>query len=226
MKFEQLEQKRAVLKRENIHHLTADDNFLKPWHKDLNWPMELQGTGRKKPDNPLEYEIYYPVGDVFVSFATIIHEIGHIRQDELMPDNEPDDDDNLEAQIAKQESKELDAYERGWLRILQYRPDIIDDIEERFRDYKQQGLLTEFESFQELYKFMNGSIEINRLMFELADIDGDSEEGAQVIKTRTQQNEDIMNFLQTLNNSKVGELIDTDLVDELLLEIVEKINQE
>ena len=89
-----------------------------------------------------------------------------------------------------------------------------------------QGLLEEFESFQELYKFMNGSIEINRLMFELSDIDGDSEEGGEIIKTMIQQDERIMNFLETLNSSKVGELIDTELIDELLLEIVEKINQE
>lgn len=226
MKFENLESEKSILKLENIHHLTKDDNFLKPWHRELNWPMELQGTGRKKPDNPFEYEIYYPVGDIFLSFATVIHEIGHIRQDELALENEPNDEDNLEEQISKQEAKELDAYERGWKRVMQYRPDIIEGFEERFQVYKQQGLLEEFESFQELYKFMSGSIEINRLMFELSDIDGDSEEGGQIIKAKVQQNESIMDFLEALNNSKVGELVDTELIDELLLEIVKKINQE
>ncbi len=50
--------------------------------KSLGWPVEIQGTGKLK-EGTKDFEVYYPLGDIFLSFGVIIHELGHLRQEEF-----------------------------------------------------------------------------------------------------------------------------------------------
>jgi hypothetical protein len=51
------------------------------------------------------------------------------------------------------EIKEQDAYQRGFKRIKEYFPEVLNEMEKKFQKYKNQGKLKNFSSFENLYEF-------------------------------------------------------------------------
>src|SRR5680860_494174 len=102
------------LKKENIFSLSELPESLGERKKSLGWPVEIQGTGRIK-EGTKDFEVYYPAGDVFLSFGATIHELGHLRQEEFNPEI-----DQIEKEKERghyMEVKEQDAYQRGLERV-------------------------------------------------------------------------------------------------------------
>lgn len=80
----EIEKTKFALPKENI---LPQDRLLVPELiseriASLGWPLEFQGTGKTDYANR-KFKIYYPLGDVFLSYAAVIHEIGHWRQSEI-----------------------------------------------------------------------------------------------------------------------------------------------
>jgi hypothetical protein len=89
-KFEQQEQvKKWTLPEENIIPLDINSEKRQENKKafeglaevGINWPVEIQGGG-KNLYKEREFQVLYPVGDVFASFVDTIHELGHLREKE------------------------------------------------------------------------------------------------------------------------------------------------
>mgnify|MGYP001586528734 CR=1 FL=1 len=164
--------------------------------------------------------IRFPKGDIFLSFATTIHELGHLRQEELNPvlKAEPQTHENLLAQ-------EQDAWERGWERILKSNPDIVQSLETKFQGYRAQGKLN-FTSFQELYDFVRQNalrmFEAQRLLFEES-----GEETGEPNEERFDQLADelekagVRDFLLRLEKARVGEMIDENEMRNVIRKTVE-----
>ncbi len=87
--------------------------------KALGWPIEIQGTGRII-EGTNDFEIRYPQGNIFLSFGVVLHELGHLRQEEFNPEIDKID---KEKEYGKyMEVKEKDAYKRGLERLKKYFP--------------------------------------------------------------------------------------------------------
>ena len=144
------------VRKENIIPLLILPTNLPLDSKSLDWPLEVQGSGRVLEDGK-NFEMRYPKGDLFYSWATIIHESGHLLQDELNPEimgMADDDQKNL--------LKEQDAFERGLTRLKKYEPELLEWLENEFIKYTNQGLIPDFASFAELYDNFKKVIKINR----------------------------------------------------------------
>src|SRR3989338_11092627 len=81
-----------TLQRRNIHpqYRLPVPELISEQIVSLGWPLEFQGTGITNYRSG-ELEIYYPRGDLFLSFVFVIHELGHWRQGEI--------DSNLERRV-------------------------------------------------------------------------------------------------------------------------------
>lgn len=131
--------------------------------KNFAWPLELQGEG-KTNEKDKTMLVRFPVGDIFLSFVTTIHELGHLRQEELNPalKQKHQTHKNLLAQ-------EQDAWTRGLERFQKANPDILAALGKKFQEYRAQGKL-DFDSFQGLYAFVRENtlsmVETQHLLFE------------------------------------------------------------
>lgn len=159
------EKPRFFIRKENIIPLEKlmDIPEKKEVFESLDWPLEVQGTGRTIEGN--NFEIRYPKGDKFFSFAVIIHELGHLRQDEFIDVNNNIDSDAESLNIRK----EKDAFTRGWQRVNKYYPEIIKKLDQELQEYKNQAKAEDFKSFEELYNFFNGAVDINLSLDGLTD---------------------------------------------------------
>ena len=125
--------------------------FLGLADEDIDWPAELQGSGRSDYDKK-EFKIHYPTGDIFLSVAVTIHELGHLRQGEIdprfasevlgAPKISPMDE------LASNQETEEDAWRRGLARAKQYCPEFMQEIEAKFKQHKEAGRLVKFENFE------------------------------------------------------------------------------
>jgi hypothetical protein len=116
--------------------------------KQLDWPLELQGAGKTTSEENKEFKLKFPVGDIFLSYATTIHELGHLRQESLNSSLK-----NISNTHEVLYAQEQDAWERGWNRFITANPDLIETLNKKFEAYKSQGKL-EFDSFKELYNWI------------------------------------------------------------------------
>ncbi|MEI7497849.1 MAG: hypothetical protein WCK11_01025 [Candidatus Falkowbacteria bacterium] len=198
------------LKKENIFSLTKLPDSLSERKKSLGWPMELQGTGRVK-EGTKDFELYYPAGDLFLSFGVTIHELGHLGQEELNPAIEIID-------------KEKDAYQRGLVRAKKYFPEVLDEIEKKFQEYKNQGKLKNFSTFEELYNFLQGSMVINNTLATTPEIKDEEEQDKSEYEALKAAG--IEKFFSELNESRVDEQIDKDWIEDFIMRMAEKISNE
>ncbi len=202
---------RKFIIKENIIPLKALMPFEERTElfKELNWPLEIQGTGRTMENN--NFEIRYPKGDKFFSMAVIIHELGHLRQDEFI-DFDQNENKNIQ--------KEKDAYNRGWARLNKYYPEFLNNLELNFKEYKQKQKIKDFDSFKDLYDFLKGSIIINQALENLGDEATAKEEIIALKKAG------VDNFFDKINQNKVGKIIDETEADDIIFKIVKLIAQE
>ncbi len=130
----------------------------------LGWPLELQGKGETNSEKNKIFDFKFPVGDIFLSYATTIHELGHLRQESLDPSLE-----NIPPTVEGLYAQELDAWDRGWERFLKANPNLMETLKEKFKTYKNQGKIT-FESFEDLYSWIKQNvlktIEYQGILFE------------------------------------------------------------
>lgn len=142
---------------------------------DMGWPLELQGTGKTDYKNR-EFKIYYPLGDVFFSFATTIHETGHWRQSEINRNLGRRSEFLSEDEIEDIPTNEADAYRRGWERTKKYSPELVAELERKFAEYKRAGKLEGFDNFEQLYDwFVNFGLAISRAIDSVEDTDDKDE---------------------------------------------------
>ncbi|MDD2354170.1 MAG: hypothetical protein PHX76_02180 [Patescibacteria group bacterium] len=205
------EKPRFSIKPENIIALEELMNYLenKEFFKVLNWPLEVQGSGRIiEGDN---FEVRYPKGDKFFSFAAIIHELGHLRQDEFININ-PEQSFNIQ--------KEQDAYSRGWSRAVKYYPEFIERLEGEFQKYKGELKIEDFNSFKDLYDFFCGTIDINLTLEKLGDSYGINKE-IEALKLAG-----IDKFFDKINRNKTGTIINEEEANDLIIRVSENIAKE
>ena len=186
---------------------------------DLGWPLELQGTGKTDYKNR-EFKIYYPLGDVFFSFATTIHEIGHWRQSEIdrslgkRSEFLPEDD------IEDIPTNEEEAYHRGWERIKKYAPELLIELEVKFAEYKRAGKLGGLGNFQQLYDwFINFGLAISRAIDSVEDADDKVESDKQIYETLKQAGMETK--FREFAELYVGEKVDRQQMEKYLMKVAE-----
>ncbi|MDA3839599.1 MAG: hypothetical protein PF572_00785 [Patescibacteria group bacterium] len=218
---EKIFQPEYSLKKENIFSLSKLPESLGERKKSLGWPVEIQGTGRVK-EGTKDFEVHYPAGDVFLSLGVTIHELGHLRQEEFNPEID---------QIEKEkewghymEIKEQDAYQRGLERVKKYFPETLDEIEKKFQEYKNQGKLKNFSSFENLYDFLQGTININRALATIPEMENKDEEDR--LEYEALKKADIEKFFSNVRESRVDEKIDEEWIEDFILKMAEKISNE
>lgn len=207
------------LPKENIlpqDRLPVPNLISKKWVA-LGWPLELQGTG-KTDRKTGELKIWYPKGDVFFSFATLIHELGHWRQEEI--------DENLnkrkeifpDSEATDLNANEQRAYKRGLLRVKKYAPELLQELEAKFQQHKGAGKLKNFKNFEQLLEWHKN--------FGLAV--ADSFVGAPDTEDKEEYENYVLEKLKTLGmeekfkefaSLRVGETINTEYTEMVLMEV-------
>ena len=145
------------------------DRFSGERLKSFPWPVELQGKGEHRSGDSM-YVIRYPKGDIFLSFATLIHELGHPRQHEHRADlqNGEQTHENLFAE-------EEDAWTRGWDRFAKANPELLEQLRQRFLKHVEGGDIEHVSSFEQLYQWIKDGalkmVEMQRVLFEDNEVD-------------------------------------------------------
>lgn len=194
--------------------------------KQLGWPLELQGGGKTTSEKSMNFELTFPVGDIFLSYITTIHELGHLRQESLDPslDSSHDTYEVLYAQ-------EQDAWNRGWSRFIKANPDLIENLKEKFEIYKSQGKL-EFNSFESLYKWVRENslkmVESQKKLYKnptRASLTK-SEKDDIIIKELEKEGKEIKQFFTDYKASRVGEAVEETEIRQAIINTVEQIRNE
>lgn len=199
----------------------------------VEWPIEMMGGGQTNFSKGT-FEIFYPVGDIFASYAVTIHELGHLRQGEIderfssevLGGPEPKEQDwdyHLES--------ERDAYERGMRRVRDYAPKILEKLEIKFQMFKTQGKLQGFRNFDDFYRHMvRVSLRGSELHDSIGYGDAETEED---IKSKTSHLAELLKndpitreFFTKQENWRVGELINRDEIEDVVRMVSSKIAEE
>lgn len=214
------------LSRENIlpqERLPVPQLMSEKWAA-LGWPLELQGTG-KTDRNTGELKIWYPKGDVFFSFATLIHELGHWRQEEIDEDLNKRKEIFPDSEATDLNANEQRAYKRGFLRVKKYVPELLQELETKLQQYRETGKLDRFENFEQLLEWFKN--------FGLAV--ADAFVGAPDTEDEAEYEDYVLNKLKALGmeekfkeftSLRVGEIIDTDCVEKMLMKIASGVANE
>ncbi|MDD3285388.1 MAG: hypothetical protein PHG95_02030 [Patescibacteria group bacterium] len=212
MNFEAIRQEKFKIKRENIIPLSELPKKISPKLRSLGWPLECQGSGRTLEDGH-NFQVRYPDGDIFYSWNVIIHELGHLRQEDFNLDINKQTDEAAENIV-----REKDAFVRGWDRLQKYRPDILERLESEFKIYKQKGMLPDFNSFLELYNDFNKN---NIIIYNTLK----PEDNANIIYNKL-KSINISDFFSKIEANKVGEKINVDEANEIIFDIAGQITKE
>ncbi|MDP2830542.1 MAG: hypothetical protein Q8O21_00570 [bacterium] len=214
-------QPRYNFKKENIFSLSKLPDSLSERKKSLGWPVEIQGTGRVI-EGTNDFEIRYPEGDIFLSFAATIHELGHLRQEEFNPEINKIDKNRDWGKYS--EIKENDAYQRGFKRVKQYFPEVLLEVENKFQQYKKRGKLKNFFNFEELYEFLYGTININKAIHFVPEMD--DKEKQDELEYQSLKENGIEIFFKDIKESRVDEKINKEWVEDFIMKMAEKISNE
>lgn len=200
----------------------------------IEWPVEIQGAGKSDFEKK-EFTIYFPIGDVFISFAVTLHELGHLRQGEI---DERFAVETLGAPKAKSinevdthEATEKDAYERGLDRIKRYAPEVLEEMESKFTVHKQQGKLEDFDDFQDYYDyivkvFLTMTAFMDELEFGQEDDDAKKRGIAKLLAGRIKSTPLINKFFAEQQTWKCGELLDESRMREVIKKVVRNVAEE
>src|SRR3989344_1687743 len=129
----------------------------------FHWPIELQGKGEVR-ESDKTFIIKYPKGDMLLSYATLIHELGHPLQHERNPALQKGT--RTHANLL---AEERDAWERGWSRFRQANPELIERLEIATSAFHAKAASAP-KSFREMYDWIRANtlkmVEVQRLLFE------------------------------------------------------------
>ncbi|MFH1427556.1 MAG: hypothetical protein ABIG60_03440 [Patescibacteria group bacterium] len=182
IKSEQQEkEKKYELPESNI--IALDENSVirkknKEYYKGLaeegiEWPAEIQGAGHSDFAKK-ELKVQYPSGDIFLSYAVTIHELGHLRQGEANSSfpikllGSPTPKELKETELHNE--IEDDAWQRGMLRAKEYCQEGFEKIDNKFQEYKKQGKYINFNNYEEFIKYISKvSMKITRFNDEFED---------------------------------------------------------
>lgn len=190
----------------------------------FSWPIELQGKG-STDEKEKTMLVRFPKGDIFLSFVITIHELGHLRQEEL--------DSSLRAEPQTHQAllaQEQDAWERGWDRFSASNLELLHSLEERFYAYRIQGKMT-CDSFIDLYEWVHKNVlrmvDAQRILFEES-----GEETPRPNEERFDQLADelekagIRDFLDRIEKNRVGEVVDEREIREAITRTLERVIKE
>lgn len=185
----------------------------------MGWPLELQGTGKTDYKNR-EFKIYYPLGDVFFSFATTIHETGHWRQSEFDKSIGKRSEFLPEDEIDDIPTNEEDAYRRGWERTKKYAPELVAELESKFAEYKRAGKLEGFDNFEKLYDwFVNFGLAISRAVDSVEDTDDEAQRDERMYEALKQAGMEAK--FREFAELRVGEKVDPKQMEVYLIKVAE-----
>lgn len=199
----------------------------------IEWPIEMMGGGQSNYTDKT-FEIYYPIGDIFCSYAVILHELGHLRQGEI---DEKFSSEELGAPEPKKQDKdyhlesERDAFERGLRRMMKYAPEVLARLEQKFQMYKKQGKMQNFIDFNDFFSYLlkvslKGSVLHDSIGYGNAETEDDirlkTVEWAELLKSDPITND----FFTNQEKWKVGELIDREEAESTIRKIVSKVAEE
>lgn len=210
-----------TLSRENIIPVTKLPDHLSQSKKSLGWPKELSGTGRVI-EGTNKFEVSYPDGDVFLSFGVTVHGLGHLRQEEFSEGlSDRAKKENWDTYV---ETKETDAHQRGLERLKKYYPERFKEMETKFQSFKKQGKLKDYANFEELYWEIFGMFNINRALSKLPE--EKNEEKRDQLEYQALKDAGIDKYFKKLKESRVGEKIDKEWIEDFIMKMAEKISNE
>lgn len=189
----------------------------------LPWPIELQGKGAYSAAERT-YVVRFPVGDRFLSYVTLIHELGHPRQHEHRPDlgQEPQTHGNLVAE-------ETDAWERGWARFAAANTERLAALEQQFREDRTQGAPSRFSSFGELYQWVRDHVrelvEMERVLFTAPGDPHDRPESFDALADEWER-AGVRSFLEEYAALRTGKTIDPAEAETTIRETIQAIERE
>lgn len=246
-RLEQQEQKKKyTLPDRNIIALGGEKGIkerMKPFlaglkKEGIELPAELQGGGNDLIDRR-EFTIAYPLGDVFLSYVVTFHELGHLRQFEANPEIEFEDRevDSRDLQFRavfrdakhRQDKKalEINATKRGWQRVQEYAPEILEILEARFREYKEQGKLEKFKTFKELFDHIFKSLGIMEdFFFEQPKERAMDEQYGQEMAQRIKENPAAYEFFSNQGMCRVGEQVEQKEIENVIKKVAAGIAEE
>lgn len=209
------------------------DYFLGLADEGMNWPVEIQGGGQSDYEKR-EFKIHYPVGDVFLSTAVTIHELGHLRQGEIDKRFAAEvlgaPETSIMGELEYHRETEEDAWQRGLARVKQYCPEFLQKIELKFKRHKETGQLDEFESFG---SFFDHVVKMGLRVTELSDqaeqevgnVDDERQKGH--ILARYLKSDEIVNtFFSQPKKWRFGEMIDRKEMESFIRRMAEKVAEE
>jgi hypothetical protein len=213
-------EKKFELKRENIIALTELPVDLSDSKKALGWPVEIQGSGRQI-EGTNQFEIRYPLGDIFISFGVVVQELGHLRQEEFNSEiKQIDKKSNWGDYIV---AKEEEAFKRGYERLNKYFPEVLQLIEEKFAQHKREGKLKELDSFEKLYNILFGTIKINKAINAVKGLDNNNKDK---LEYESLIEGGVPEFFEELEKLKVGEIINKEWIEDVIYKFAQKISEE
>jgi len=177
----------------------------------LKTPFELQGRGESDIENK-SITVRFPKGDIFLSYITTIHELGHPRQEEL--------DEKLAAsdkQPGPNVLAEEDAWDRGWDRFSKTNASRIRELESKFQVFKNSDALRDFASLKDLYNWVRDNslnfVRVQREYFkktgqEIGTLEGKDAKGL-VDELKVAGWED---FVEKYESSRVGEMVNEEQI--------------
>lgn len=184
----------------------------------INWPVEIQGTGQSDFEKK-EFKVWYPAGDVFMSFAITIHELGHLRQGEI-------DDRFTVKELGSPNPKELgetelhneievDAWQRGLERAKKYCGGEWDKMDNKFQEYKKQGKYSNFNNYEEFFKYISeAALTITKFNDEFEDNEELSEiEKGRILGKMIKKDSLVNEFFTKQEKWRTGEKINKDFAE-------------
>ncbi len=190
---------------------------------EIDWPIELQGKGTTSIGDKT-MEVKYPKGDVILSFVTIIHELGHLGQEQIDPS----------LKVEKQTyhsllAQEKDAWRRGWNRLVTVRPDIREFLQGKLDSLSEKGDIN-FKTIDSFYYWVQENVlkivEEEKILFESDDNTPKSRKDRFDKLADKLKNIGIDNFFKQYNTIRVNEQVNEKQVNKFIQDIAESVMAE
>lgn len=215
----------SIIRKRNV------DYYMGLKEQGIDWPVEIQGGGRSCYEKK-EFEVAYPVGDVFLSFSVMLHELGHLRQGEINP-LFADEELGSPAPTKLGETEfhpdtEQDAWQRGMKRLKEYCPDFFKLIDNKFQQYKKSGKFSNFKNFEEFYNYViSVSLRVTSFNDELEDDKTITNmEKGRIFGKIIKKDELTNDFFTNQEQWRTGEKADKNIFKEFVKKMAEKIAEE
>ncbi|MFH1522905.1 MAG: hypothetical protein ABIE43_03755 [Patescibacteria group bacterium] len=233
--IERLKEERYKLPEENIIALNENsvilernkEHFQSLRREGIEWPVEMQGSGHSDFAKK-ELKVYYPAGDILLSFVITIHELGHLRQGEYdkrfaIKSLGAKEDLAKESEISNFES-DPDAWTRGIKRTKKYCPEILEFLEEKFRSYNNKGIGENFKSFNQFLEFVVKCIEKINILNDKVDF-GSKDYTRELAKT-IKEDSNLKYLFMEQEKWRTGEKVDKKEIEDFIKKMAVHIAEE